>query len=108
MNSRTKILDKVFREIKTANEETARKREKKKRKVEQRREEHRAKKKLKTDQEDKFKEFTPVLQAAGYCKRSIPSLKQIKCYLKKEKKLTSAQLNEIQEEHVVTQWVKYI
>ena len=63
---------------------------------------------LKIDQEDKFEETTPILQAAGYCKHSIPSLKQIKCYLKKEKKLTNAQFNEIKEENIVTQWVKYI
>ena len=46
-------------------------------------------------------DIPPTVKAAGFCKRDIPTLKQIKAYLKKVKKVSKETLNEVNDSNVV-------
>ena len=48
--------------------------------------------------------ITPIVKVAGFCKRDIPTLKQIKAYLKKVKKVSKETLNEVNDSNVVEKW----
>ena len=56
---------------------------------------------------EKFKLITPVLIAGGYCKKNVPSLRQIKTYLKKEKNVSKQSLDQITSENVLQKWNFY-
>ena len=61
-------------------------------------------KKERLDKVQKFKDIMPTVKAAGFCKRDIPTLKQIKAYLKKVKKVSKETLNEVNDSNVVEKW----
>ena len=50
---------------------------------------------------EKYQHIIVVLKANGFCKRDVPSLNQIKAYLKKEKKATDDVLNAIDDSNVI-------
>ena len=49
----------------------------------------------------KYQHIFVVLKTNGFCTRDVPSLNQIKAYLKKEKKATDDVLNAIDESNVI-------
>ena len=57
--------------------------ERKKRKRKEKKAENEKKKQKKVGQIEKFRNITSVLKSKGFCKRDVPTLKQIKGYLKK-------------------------
>ena len=59
---------------------------------------------MRLDKVEKFKDITPTVKATGFCKRDIPTLKQIKAYLKKVKKVSKETLNEVNDNNVVEKW----
>ena len=61
-------------------------------------------KKKKVEQIEKFRNITSVLKSKCFCKRDVPTLKQIKGYLKKEKKLDNNILNQINDANVIEKW----
>ena len=50
---------------------------------------------------EKISSFSSIIKDAGYAKRMPPSIKQIKMYLKKEKKVSKSVLDEINEDNIV-------
>ena len=58
-------------------------------------------KKKKVEQIEKFRNITSVLKSKCFCKRDVATLKQIKGYLKKEKKLDDNILNQINDANVI-------
>ena len=66
------------------------------------------KNRIKLEVENRFKDITRVLKAAGYLKRRVPTLNQIKRYLKKEKKLSKMNLDSIDNANVVDKWNEFV
>ena len=53
---------------------------------------------------DKCSGITAVVKEAGYCKRDVPTLNQIRLYLKKERGVPKETLEAITEENVAAKW----
>ena len=63
---------------------------------------------MKIEAEEKFKHVAKALKEKCYAKRSIPSLRQIKAFLKKEKKINATELATINESNLLSEWAKLI
>ena len=61
-------------------------------------------KRQKIEQEEKFKRITVALKDKNYTKRSVPTLKQILRFLKKEKGVQVNVLNTITLDNVCDKW----
>ena len=63
-------------------------------------------KRRKIEQEEKFQHITIALKQATppYCKRSIPTLNQIRRFLKKEKRVSASILSTISMDNICEKW----
>ena len=63
-------------------------------------------KRRKIEQEEKFRHITTALEQATtpYCKRAIPTLNQIRRFLKKEKRLSASVLSTINMDNICEKW----
>ena len=63
---------------------------------------------MKIEVEEKFKHIAQTLKEKGYAKRAIPSPRQIKAFLKKEKKINATELTTINEGNLLYEWAEFI
>ena len=101
---RMELLDKKTRELQIAKEQTIQKRIKRKREQSERKMEKERVKRQKIEQEEKFKRITVALKDKNYTKRSVPTLKQILRFLKKEKGVQVNVLNTITLDNICDKW----
>ena len=69
--------------------------------------EKREEKKRKVEMEHKFESITAALKAKNYTKRSVPTLNQIKKFLKKEKGVSRNDLESITMDNALEKWGSY-
>ena len=112
-----KILTLPSRIVKLTQEEKRRKanheiivKQKEERRIakEKRRREEKLKKEEKQKEEARMKSVTLVVVAAGYCKRTPPTMKQIKNYLKGVHAYKETQLKHLNEENIVAEFRKLV
>ena len=65
-------------------------------------------KEKKRKQEEKFASITPLVVAAGYCKRTPPTLKQIKNFLKCAKGYKNHELSHLNDSNIVSEFRKLV
>ena len=61
-------------------------------------------KKRKIERENRFSAISATLKSKNYTKLVVPTLKQIKRFLKKEKSLSNDEISSITEENVIEKW----
>ena len=61
----------------------------------------------KAAQIEKYKNITPVLTHAGYCKRPFPTVNQICKYLRKEKHVLKSSLENANAQNILDIWAEY-
>ena len=87
---------------------TIRKRAERKQKKEEKERVEEQRKKQKLELERRFKHIAIILNQKGYTKLKVPTLNQIKRYLKKEKKLSKMNLASIDNENVIDKWNEFV